>query len=324
MNASPHVSPRDLWNRSWALSPALTVTTLLMVLGTGVTLALLVLDPRQLLGEPVWLKPAKFYVSFLVFVVTLLYFFSFVPERRRLLRGMGGILSTCIGLEMLIVSIQAARGVRSHFNVATPFDRFIFMSMGALIVVVWCTVFVVSLVLLRAKLADRVLASTLRMGLFVTLVGMGLGFLMTQPRATQLESLQAGAQPVELGSHSFGGNDGSPGLPLVGWSRTAGDMRPAHFIGLHALQVLPLFALGLARRKQRSESRDLAWVRAAGVAYLGLTLTLMLQALRGQSIVSWDAQGLTSLGLVALASLVPLVLHAARRGEDASPRALTL
>ncbi len=84
-------------------------------------------------------------------------------------------------------------------------------------------------------------------------------------------------------------------------------MRPAHFVGLHGIQVLPLLVLVLARRRNRSESEDLALVRAAGVAYLGVTLALALQALRGLPIVSWDAMGIASLVLVLVASFVTFV-----------------
>ncbi|HEX8536159.1 MAG TPA: hypothetical protein VF664_01755 [Cystobacter sp.] len=311
-------SPRDIWNRAWALSPALTVNALLMLAGAGLTAMLLGVDPRQLVGEPLWLKPFKFYVSLALFAATLLYFFSFLPERRRLLRRVGVIIAASGTLEMVAITLQAARGVRSHFNTATPFDQAVFSSMGIAITVMWFTVMVFALALLRSKQDNRVLASTLRMGLLVTLVGMGLGFFMTTPHGEQLETLASGERPLEVGSHTFGARDGSPGLPLVGWSRAAGDMRPAHFVGLHALQVLPLLALGLARRKQRSESRELAWVRAAGVGYLGITLALALQALRGQSIVAWDATGLASLGAVAVASLLTLAAHPLRRHTPAS------
>jgi hypothetical protein len=306
-------SPRDIWNRAWALSPALTVKTVLMFVGAVLTALLLGVDPRQLVGEPLWLKPFKFYVSLTIFDATLLYFFAFLPERRRFLRRVGVVIAACGYLEMVAITLQAARGVRSHFNTATAFDQAVFSSMGIAITVLWVTVLVFALALLRSKPKDRVLASTLRMGLLVTLVGMGLGFFMTRPHGEQLEALASGQRPLEVGSHTIGERDGGPGLPLVGWSRTAGDMRPAHFIGLHALQVLPLLALGFARRKQRSESRELAWVRAAGVGYLGLTLALALQALRGQSIVSWDATGLTSLGVAAGASLLTLAAHQLRR-----------
>lgn len=306
-------SPRDVWNRAWALSPALSVKTVLMFAGAVLTALLMGVDARQLMGEPLWLKPFKFYVSLAIFEATLLYFFSFLPERRRFLRRVGVVIAACGYLEMVAITLQAARGVRSHFNTATVFDQAVFSSMGIAITVMWGAVLVFAVVLLRSKLKDRVLASTLRMGLIVTLVGMGLGFFMTTPHGAQVETLASGQRPLEVGGHTFGGQDGGPGLPLVGWSRTAGDMRPAHFIGLHALQVLPLLALGLARRKQRSESRELAWVRAVGVGYLGITLALALQALRGQSIVSWDAVGVTSLGAVLVASLLTLAAHQLRR-----------
>ncbi|OJH42931.1 hypothetical protein BON30_04975 [Cystobacter ferrugineus] len=289
-----------------------------MFAGAVISALLMGVDPRQLVGEPLWLKPFKFYVSLSIFDATLLYFFAFLPERRRFLRRVGALIAACGYLEMVAITLQAARGVRSHFNTATAFDQAVFSSMGIAITVMWGAVLVFALALLRSKLENRVLASTLRMGLLVTLVGMGLGFVMTTPHGEQLETLKTRQRPLEVGGHTFGGRDGGAGLPLVGWSREAGDLRPAHFVGLHALQVLPLLALGLARRKQRSESKELAWVRAAGVGYLGITLALALQALRGQSIVSWDATGLASLGAVAGASLLTLAAHQLRRRAPGS------
>ncbi|MDY7230527.1 hypothetical protein [Hyalangium rubrum] len=305
-------APRGLWNRAWALSPVLTVSTVLMLLGAAFTTAGLILDTRQLLGEPIWLKPTKFYVSLAIYNATVLYFLGFLSERRRFVRGVGAILATCGVLEMVAITLQAARGVRSHFNIATLFDNVVFAVMGIAILVLWVTMMVLAYALLRAKLADRPLASALRVGLVVGILGAGLGYFMTTPRAEQIESMKAG-QVVESGSHTFGGKDGGPGLPLVGWSTTAGDMRPAHFLGLHGMQVLPFLAVLLARRRSRSESLRLALVRAAGVAYLGLTLALAVQALRGMPLVAWDAAGLVSLAMVAVASLVTYAASLARQ-----------
>lgn len=301
-------SPRGLWNRAWALSPELAVSTVLMLVGAVFSAAGLVLDPRELVGEPLWMKPLKFYVSLFFFDATALYFLGFLAERRRFVRWVGVILSACGALEVVAISLQAARGVRSHFNTATPFDGAIYSLMGMAITVLWVATMVLAVMLLRAKVQDRALASALRMGLVVAVVGMGLGYFMTSPRAEQAAILKAGQQPMEVGSHTFGGKDGGPGLPLVGWSTTAGDMRPAHFLGLHGMQVLPLLAALLARRGGRSESWRLGLVRASGVAYFGLTLALALHALRGLPVIRWDGLGLVSLAVVALASLVTLVV----------------
>jgi hypothetical protein len=186
--------------------------------------------------------------------------------------------------------------------------------MGTVITVLWGTMVVLAIALLRAKLEDRPLAAALRLGLAVGVLGSGLGYFMTVPRAEQVALMQAKQNPLESGAHSFGGKDGGPGLPLVGWSTTAGDMRPAHFVGLHGMQVLPFLALILARRRTLSEARRLAWVRTAGVAYLGVTGALALQALRGLPLQVWDGLGTASLGLVLLAGLATFA--ASLRGHE--------
>ncbi len=300
-------SPRNLWNKAWAISPVLTVSTVVMLIGAALTTAGLLLDPRQLMGEPVWMKPTKFYVSLAIYNATILYFLSFLSERRRFVRVIGAILSACGAVEMVGITIQAARGVRSHFNAATPFDQGIFAVMGIVIMVLWVTMMVLAVALLRAKLADRSLASALRMGLVIGLIGAGLGYFMVAPRAEQIAVMKAGGQ-AEKGGHTFGAKDGGPGLPLVGWSTTAGDMRPAHFFGLHGMQVLPVLAMLLARRQRRSESQRLALVRTSGVAYLGLMGVLAVQALRGLPIIQWDMTGVAGLALVGLASLATFVV----------------
>jgi hypothetical protein len=319
MSTSPS-SVRRLWNRAWALSPLLTVSTVAMVLGGLATSAAMVLDPRQLLGEPLWLKPTKFYVSLAIYNATILYFLSFLSQRGRFVRVVGAILAACGALEMVAITLQAERGVRSHFNVATAFDQAIFASMGIAILVLWVTMMVVSVVLVRSNLEDRALASSLRVGLLVGVLGAGLGYFMTSPRTEQIAAMKAGEKVVESGSHTFGGKDGGPGLPLVGWSTTAGDMRPAHFLGLHGMQVLPFLATLLARRRSRSEAQRLALVRAAGVAYAGLTVVLAIQALRGLPIIQWDMTGAVSLALVALAGLAT---HAASLGRKPQVRVAT-
>ena len=68
------------------------------------------------------------------------------------------------------------------------------------------------------------------------------------------------------------------GLPFVGWATATGDLRPAHFLSLHAMQVLPLFGLWLDRRGTVHAVRP---VRLAAVGYSLLTMAVFAQALLG-------------------------------------------
>ena len=107
-----------------------------------------------------------------------------------------------------------------------------------------------------------------------------------------------------MGVHGVGVADGGPGLPFVGWSTAGGDIRVAHFVGLHALQIVPLLGIFVNRRfRQRlSDGRRTALVVIGGLGYLGLVLLLLWQALRAQPLIAPD-----TLTLVALAGLVTVV-----------------
>jgi hypothetical protein len=87
------------------------------------------------------------------------------------------------------------------------------------------------------------------------------------------------------GAHTVGAPDGGPGLPVTGWSTEHGDIRVAHFLGLHALQLLPIVALLLARRRVNDAIRVRLTI-AAAASYAGLFAILLSGALRGQPISS--------------------------------------
>jgi hypothetical protein len=250
-----------------------------------------VVDDRVLLGAPVWLKPLKFAASFGLYALTLAWMAALVHRGRRVATVTGWVLVVLSALEMVIIVGQAARGVRSHFNDDTPFDQALFSVMGSAVAVIWLATAVLAVVVVRQRIADKVVAWSVGLGLLVSLLGMSVGLLMT-------------GQPGG-GAHSVGVADGGPGLPLVGWSTTGGDLRVGHFVGLHALQVIPLLGAVLAAvpRRVLPERARLRLVLVAAAGYLGLVALLTWQALRGQPLLAPDAATLAAAG-VLLAAVV--------------------
>lgn len=80
----------------------------------------LMLDPRMITGAPAWLKPAKFSASIAIYVFTLIWVFTLIPEWVRTRRIVGWMTAIVMVLELAIIDFQAYRGTTSHFNYRTP------------------------------------------------------------------------------------------------------------------------------------------------------------------------------------------------------------
>lgn len=283
---------------------------------TVVTLGGLLFDDRVLTGAPIWLKPFKFGVSTAIYAVTLAVLITYVVRGRRLARATGTVFSVMMLGELAAITTQVIRGTTSHFNYQTSVDGAIWRAMAVMIVIAWLCNLVLAVVLLRQRLADRPMASALRLGIGVALVGMAVAFLMTTPPLGVAPAAEDGSI---VGAHSVGVPDGGAGLPVVGWSTEAGDLRVAHFLGIHALQAIPLIALALgmlvARYGRLADERvRVRLIRVIGGGYLGLVLLTTWQAIRGQSVIAPDAATLLGLAIVLAASAggIALVLLASR------------
>jgi len=243
----------------------------------------LVIDPRTITGAPAALKPAKFALSTAIYALALTWVFSFLPAWVRTRRIVGWTTAVIFTLEVAIIDLQAWRGTTSHFNVATALDATLFGVMGGAIVVQTIASAFVALALWRQPFLDRGMGTALRAGMIITFFGASTGGLMTSPTAAQLDALKATHQITTSGAHTVGAPDGGPGLPGTGWSVEHGDLRIPHFVGLHALQVLPVLAVTLRRIRARLEP---ATMRVAGWSYAALFVLLLIQALRGEALVA--------------------------------------
>jgi hypothetical protein len=249
---------------------------------------LAVVDDRVLLGAPLWFKPLKFAISFVLYAATLAWMLGQLRERA--LQGAGWIVTAAAGIEMAIIVGQAAVGNRSHYNMDTPFSAALWSTMGATIVVLWLATLAVALRFLREPGIDRAATTAIRLGLVVALIGLAEGFLM-----------------ATAATHTVGAPDGGPGLPLLGWSTVGGDLRIAHFIGMHALQGLPLFAAALCVGHRFDEVTRVRLVQIAAAAWTGLVVLLTWQALRAQPLLAPDALTLAALGALVAVTVAATV-----------------
>jgi hypothetical protein len=301
--APPAMRPLREWHRPLTLfAAAAGVLAVLFCVG-------LVVDGRTVLGEPVWLKPLKFAVSFGLYTATLAWMFALFPRWRRTLWTLGTAVTAACVLETVIITYQAARGQRSHFNYTTPMDAQLQELMGMGAVVLLLGTLAIGALLVWQRRVDRPMSWAIRIGVLVSVAGMAIGPLMTQPTPDQEAVLETGAEAHTVGAHTVDAPDGGPGLPVTSWSTEGGDLRIAHFVGLHGLQALPLLALGLGAaaprvRLLRGEGTRTALVAVAGAGYTGAVALLAWQALRGQPLLQPDAATLAAAaGLAAAVTL---------------------
>ncbi len=250
-------------------------TSVLMLFAFVLTVAGLWLDSRIVTGAPVWMKPAKFAISSAIFTASMAWLFGYIEIWPQFQAFAKWGISAVLILENAIIVFQAARGTTSHFNVSTQLNAALWGTMGTAIGILWLITIGIDIALFRQTFADPSWGWTLRLAMLITVLGSGLGAMMTQPTPGQRAELQRHERPAAIGAHTVGAPDGGPGLPFVGWSRNHGDLRIPHFLGLHAIQLLPLICWLFARR-----NTELVFAASAG--YLAIMTILLLQALRGQ------------------------------------------
>ncbi len=210
-----HGSPR-LWISSWTMIAFFVVCSLLPLI-----------DGRMLIGVSVWEKPAKFFLSLAVQGLTVAWALSLTPVTARGVRTAVNVLILASWAELIYIVARAFRGEASHFNVGTPLDAALYAMMG---------IGSVSILAASAFIGYR-LWQNRRSGLWPETTGLGLML------GAFLATLTAGYMSSGTGHWVGGDLTDATGLPFFHWSTTGGDLRVAHFIGLHATQLVPFAVL---------------------------------------------------------------------------------
>ncbi|MFM9857857.1 hypothetical protein RUR49_05140 [Pseudoxanthobacter sp. M-2] len=255
---------------------ALVITTFAILALALPTIVALTVETRTLAGLNVWIKPLKFDASVALLLATYAIGFGLAraDDRRRLwVRGAVGLVIVSAVLEIAYISFQAARGEASHFNLSSRWEIVAFQLMGMFAVILTAGAAVAAVLVWRAG------PGRLGNGLWLGLVlGFGLTFVLGIVTGFAIGGngghfvAAAGAMP---------GND-LGGIPVFGWSREVGDLRAAHFVGLHVMQILPLVGWAADRLAPRASP----WaVLVMALALTGLTVWALVVALSGQSVV---------------------------------------
>ena len=266
-----------------------------------------ILDSRELLGVSVWEKPIKFYISVSIFSFTYSWLSSFLTRGGRWVKLTGLVIAVSLAVENILILAVASNGETSHFNVSTPTAIAIWSIMATFISIVLFSTIFISLMIMFQKQQEFNLKLALALGSVNTAVGMGLAYLMTWPTANQLANFQGIA-----GAHAVGVEDGGPGLPFLGWSTLAGDLRVGHFFGLHSIQVA---AILIAISLLLPISFRVPLILVGNLTWLGFVGLVTWQSLRAEPFSSPSQLTLTGFGVllaVAAVSFTILVIFGSR------------
>ncbi|MBS1535205.1 MAG: hypothetical protein JST78_09015 [Bacteroidetes bacterium] len=242
-------------------NPLLFYYSVASLLGALLCLALMRFSSVELNGVNIWLKPFKFFVSVVLFSATMAFYLSFLDNQLQV-KWYSWSLVLWLSIELFLIVFQAARGRASHFNIATASDRFIFNLMAiAITLLMFHTLYMAVLFFDQKQFnAPEVMVWAIKFSLLITVLFAFEGFLM-------------GA----MLKHSVGESSVQRALPILNWSRAFGDLRVAHFFGIHALQLVPLFCYFWAQ-----SIRDALVI---SLIYLGFTSFTLIQALLGQPFI---------------------------------------
>jgi hypothetical protein len=222
-------------------------------------------NKTEVLGINAMIKPLKFALSIWIYAWTMACLLYYVNDQEIVAKYTTLAILTMV-YEQAVITIQAFRGKLSHFNQTEIVGGIVYAFMG--IMIVWLTTATLLLSIRFIKQNTYKIPET-----FVLSIKIGLVLFVVFSFF--------GGYMSSINSHNVGGEIGGEGLTLLNWSTLFGDLRVAHFFGIHSLQLIPFFGYCISQ-KTDNQPKGKQWVWVFSGLYFFFLLITMVQALAGE------------------------------------------
>ncbi len=220
-------------------------------------------NSQVVLGLNSVIKPMKFALSIWIFSWTMALILPYFTEIKKV-KTYTWVAVICMSFEQLAITIQALRGQLSHFNRTDVFGIILYSLMGVFILTVTVWTGYMTFLFFKQKgykLRPEVILS-IKIGLIY--------FVLFSLFGGYISGLQG---------HTIGATDGGEGLFFLNWSTFFGDLRVAHFFGIHSLQIIPLSALIVS--VYLNEKHSLRAIQIISILYFCFVGFVLIQGLMG-------------------------------------------
>ena len=223
------------------------------------------LTTTQIQGVNAWFKPFKFAVSIGLFAWTMAWYCHYLLHFNTSIFNWTVII--LFGLELVYIIFQASKGQLSHFNISTVTYSMLYSLMGLAATIITLYTAYIGLLFFAQSFPGLPVYYlwAIRLGILIFVVFSFEGALMGSRM-----------------NHSIGAINDNSNWFIVGWSKTVGDLRVSHFIGMHALQLLPLLSFYIFK--------NIKSTIIISLLYAVLAATTLVQALNGKPIFSQNEQ----------------------------------
>ena len=214
----------------------------------------------QVFGVNAWYKPFKFAFSTLTFVWAMAWYCYYLPNFN--FQFFNWTMIILLGFEIIYIAIQAGRGQLSHYNMSSSFyaTMYSLMAIAATLVTIY-TIYVGYLFFKHTfPTLPNYYVWAIRLAIILFVIFSFEGFAM----GSRL-------------NHSVGALNDNSNWFILGWSKTVGDLRVSHFIGMHALQIIPIFSFYFLKSTK--------WTFILSMVYGFLALLTLIQAFKGKPLI---------------------------------------